>query len=282
MDKSFEIIVDSTVCLPDHLKTSYNIYTIPQTLVIDDNSLLDNIDIKKDRFYTFLSNGNYLPKTSQATPNQFIEMIQHLGRNTRNFIIVVLSSELSGTYNSAVLAKKNLPEFNIKIIDSGTIASATGLCVLGIARARESGISFDETSFIGHDLANKVNFIFTLDNTKYLIHGGRLGQYSSNLPSLVSTKYIFSIVNGKIIPIDRSRTRKKADELMVKHFLGSMGTNKKANIAISHVDATLRVKKLIEMLRSLSNQHNIIESECSPVIAAHSGLGAIGMAWNID
>ena len=139
------IVVDSTAQIPVELAKQYGIHVIPQTLVWGTETFQDDGDITPTECYNRLRNDPVFPTTTQASPREFQELLTSVGSDAdEGVLVVVLSGELSGTLNSATQARALLPDMKIEIVDTRTIAMASGYVALAAARAAEQGKSLAE------------------------------------------------------------------------------------------------------------------------------------------
>ena len=277
---AFSILTDSTATLSKNAMDELKIRVIPQRLILGETVYSDQIDTTAS-LNDLLLNYQGMPKTSQASPGEFETKFLALSKESQNILVVLLSSELSGTFNSAVLAKSNLPQLNIHIVDTRNISIAVGMAAIYAARARKSGKSFQETISVLDSYINSLRFIFAIEESKYILSGGRLGRFTQQIgQDLLKFRYLFSLVEGKIVPIEKLRTRKQSDQALVQEVLRSI-TNKEARIEIgvSHSAAPDRASGIARLLSATLSEAEVSVCENSPVLMAHSGPGAIGIGW---
>src|SRR3990172_4334223 len=139
------IVTDSTTYFPKEYIEQYNLSIAPQVLIWDNKTYRDGIDIQPEEFYRKLKTATVMPTTSQATVQAFNEIYEDLvGKGYDEILTITLSSDLSGTMDSATQARQNYPGASIEIVDSRTTAMALWFQVLSVARAAKEGASLAE------------------------------------------------------------------------------------------------------------------------------------------
>jgi len=277
------IVVDSTAQIPVELAQEYGIHVIPQTLVWGTETFKDDVDITPTEFYDRLRDDPSFPTTAQASELEFQELLTSVGADAEEGVLVmVLSGELSGTLNSATQARKLLPEMQIEIVDTRTMAMAMGYVVLAAARAAEKGKSLAECAQLARDMLDKVGVLITVDTLDYLHRGGRIGGASKVLGNTLKLKPVLTVKDGVVAEAGKVRTRTKA----IKHVVDSVcaAVEGKHNIRLAALHAAAPDDAAV-MLKMASERVNPVEkhlAELSPVVGAHVGPGTVGLVWCTD
>jgi DegV family protein with EDD domain len=277
------IVVDSTAQIPVELAEEYGIHVIPQTLVWGTETFKDDVDITPTEFYDRLRDDPVFPTTSQANEREFQELLTSVGADAEEGVLVmVLSGELSGTLNSATQARKLLPEMQIEIVDTRTMAMAMGYVVLAAARAAEKGKSLAECAQLARGMLDKVGILITVDTLEYLHRGGRIGGASKLLGNALNIKAVLTVKDGVVAEAGKVRTRKKA----IRHVVDavSAAVEGKQNIRLAALHAAAPDDAAV-MLKMASERVNPVEkhlAELSPVVGAHVGPGTVGLVWCTD
>ena len=277
------IVVDSTAQIPVELAEEYGIHVIPQTLVWGTETFKDDVDITPTEFYDRLRDDPVFPTTSQANEREFQELLTSVGADAEEGVLVmVLSGELSGTLNSATQARKLLPEMQIEIVDTRTMAMAMGYVVLAAARAAEKGKSLAECAQLARGMLDKVGILMTVDTLEYLHRGGRIGGASKLLGNALNIKAVLTVKDGVVAEAGKVRTRKKA----IRHVVDavSAAVEGKQNIRLAALHAAAPDDAAV-MLKMASERVNPVEkhlAELSPVVGAHVGPGTVGLVWCTD
>ncbi|MBS4193635.1 DegV family protein [Lederbergia citri] len=277
---SIKLFADSASDLPLSFFQENNVQLIPLQVHIVDDEYKDLLTIQPKKVYEEIRAGK-MPKTSQASPQQFEELFTDLAKSGDSGLYIAFSSELSGTYQTAVMIREQVleeyPDLDLTIIDSKCASLGYGLTVLSAAEQIKKGVSKE-------DLVQNITFqcqhmehLFTVEDLDFLARGGRLSKASAFLGGLLNIKPLLHVEEGKLVPIEKIRGKKK----LIKRILDVIEDRgvdlSNQTIGISHGDdeeTALEVKKMIEERFGTKNFYiNIIGS----VIAAHAGPGTLAI-----
>lgn len=276
------IVTDSSPYIPENIILENNIHVVPLTVIWGDEDFYDGVDITPVEFYQRLDNAKVMPSTSQPSVADFEVLFRSLHEEGYDILSILISEDLSGTVSSATQAKKMLPEANIEIINSKTLAMALGFLVLSAARAANQGASLSECKRLVENNLDKVGVIFVLDTLEFLHRGGRIGGAKRFMGTLLNVKPVLAIQDGLIVPVDSVRTQKKALERIVDLIEERTSGQKNIRLATLHADnpdtAQFIMDKALERIPSVEQ----VFSEVSPVIGTHAGPGAVGLAYLYD
>ena len=270
------VVMDGTANLSREILAKYDIATIPLNLIWGGESYRDGVDITTDEFYERLAHSSELPTTSQPSIGDFHEFYAKVAETAESIVCVTLSSELSGTYASAVGAAGLMENCPIEVVDSRTVSVGHGFIALAAAHAAQAGADFQDVAQAASVLVPAVDVYFAVDTLEYLHRGGRIGGASWLIGSALSIKPVLQIDDGKIDSMARVRTKKKALNYLVDLAVEKYGG--KENIHLAVVDAVARdeARLLGEELQKRLNPVELIYGELSPVIGAHAGPGTVG------
>jgi DegV family protein with EDD domain len=273
------IITDSTVNLPQVYLDQYGISVMPQTLIWDNKTYRDLIDIQPREFYERLANSKTIPTTSQASPKDFKESYrQHLDQGSE-ILAILLSAKLSGTIQSAEQAKLEFPGAPIEIIDSDATSLALGWQVLATARAAAAGASYQECMAVAHQAKQNSGVYFVVDTLEFLHRGGRIGGGARFLGTALNLKPILELRGGRIEPIERVRTQKKAFLRLLELVAERLSGRQQIRLGILDANNPEAAQYLREQIEQIFHPEEIIQNPVSPVIGAHAGPGTIGIAF---
>ena len=277
------IVVDSTAQIPAELVQQYGIHVIPQTLVWGTETFHDDVDITPTEFYDRLRDDPVFPTTSQATPEEFQELLTSVGAGAEEGVLVmVLSGELSGTLNSATQARALLPETKIEIVDTRTMAMAMGYVALAAARVAEQGKSLTECAQVARDTMDKVGVFMTVDTLDYLHRGGRIGGASKLLGNTLKLKPVLTVKDGVVAEAGKVRTRSKAIRHVVDSVSAAVEGKENIRLAALHAAAPDDAASLLQTASERMNPVETHLAELSPVVGAHVGPGTVGLVWCTD
>lgn len=270
------VITDSTADLPESILEEYKIEMVPLKVHFGEEQLLDWVDLKPDNFYDKLQKSNILPRTSQPSPAEFVEKYKQQDNNDVIFSIHI-SSQLSGTYQSAMMAKDMLPDMDIVVVDTKLGSVSHGMVVLEVARAVKEGKSKEEIlSLIDYLLAN-IKMFFMVDTLEYLQKNGRIGKAQALLGGLLKMKPILTLVDGTVTPKDKVRGHQKALDRLVGLCLEEYGSDKPVQVAILHGNVLEEALKVKDKVEKTFNNDEIIITVLGAVIGSHIGPGAVGI-----
>jgi len=276
------IVTDSTAYIPKDLVDQYQITVVAQVLIWGDETLRDDIDIHPTEFYTRLTKADVMPTTSQATPAEFKEIYEKLHGEGKAILAILISDLLSKTVNSADLARQMVPDAKVVIINSTTTAMELGFHVLAAARAAAKGGSIDECAAVAREAQSKSGVIFAVDTLEFLHRGGRIGGASRFLGTALQLKPLLELIDGRIEPLERVRTKKKSHDRLRELIVERVKGKGNIRLATLHANAAQDAKALLERIGNEVEAVEIVHSEVSPVIGSHVGPGTIGIAYMTD
>lgn len=279
MSKKTAIVTDSTAYIPKQLLDQYEIHVAPQVLIWGEETFKDGVDIQPTEFYSRLKNAKVMPSTSQVTPTGFQRIFSELIEKDYDIVAILIAATLSGTISSAIQAKGMLPDANIEIVDSQTTAMAMGFQVLEAAKAAQSGASMAECVSVAKHAQQHTGVVFAVDTLEFLHRGGRIGGANRFLGTALNIKPILEVVNGRIEPIERVRTRKKSLTRLVELIEERIAGRTPISLATLHANAAEEAQDLLNEASERLQPHVKIFSEVSPVIGTHAGPGTLGLAF---
>ncbi|UNC92767.1 DegV family protein [Candidatus Contubernalis alkaliaceticus] len=271
------VITDSTADLPESILEEYKIEVIPLKVHFGEEQFLDWVDLRPENFYDKLQKSDILPKTSQPSPAEFVE--KYKGQNSSNTIFSIhISSQLSGTYQSAMMAKDMLPEMDIVVVDTKLASIPHGLVVFEVARAVKEGKSKEDILALIDYLLSNVRLFFMVDTLEYLQKNGRIGKAQALLGGLLKMKPILTLVDGVVTPKDKVRGHQKALNRLIGLCLEEFSSEKPVQVAILHGNVLEEALKVKAMVEETFNNDEIIITNLGAVIGTHVGPGAVGIA----
>lgn len=276
------VVTDSTANILPEMVRGLPILTIPLQVIFGEESFLDGVTITPDEFYLKLKTCKDLPTTSQPTPAAFIKIYRQLLAEGYDILSIHLSAQLSGTLDSALQAKQSLPEAHIEVVDSKLTAMALGFQVLAAARAAVEGASLMECKSLAEKAREHGGAMFVVDTLEYLHRGGRIGGAAAFLGNTFNLKPILDLRDGRIEAVGKVRTKNKAVDFLVEHFVKRVDRHAPIHLAALHAQAPQEAAELLELVRSrfpVSDVSDCLISEISPVLGTHVGPGTVGLAY---
>jgi DegV family protein with EDD domain len=270
-----KIVTDSTSDITSELAQELGITVVPLTVFFGHESFLDRVEISTNDFYKRLANESVFPTTTQPAPGAFVDVYNKLAEETDEILAIVISSKLSGTYQSATNAKSMIKNrCRIEVIDSQNVAMGFGLLVIAAAQSAQAGASLKEVMDLVNKSISRSHIIIYFETLKYLAKGGRIGKAQGLLGSMLSIKPILTMKGGEIAPMTRVRSKAAGMEYIRNFVVGFSGIEK---LAVEHCTTPDDAEKIAEMLSSSVTKENIYGSTVSPVLGAYAGPGALAI-----
>lgn len=267
------IVTDSSVDMPAEMARDLDITVVPLSITFGDKSLLDGVDIDAETFYRTLQAASAHPRTAAPAPGLFEEVYRRLAGEGHDIVTITLSAELSGTYNSAVLAARNVPEAHVTLVDSRAISMGMGSLVVHAARLAREGKTAAEIEAAVRSLLPRLELLLMADTLTYLQRGGRLGRASSLVGTMLNIKPIISLRDGQVTPIQRVRTRGKALQEMARTANAAAPFEQ---VYIMHTAAPETAAQFAAMVRPVYDG-TIPILPLGPVVGVHLGPGSVGI-----
>ncbi len=276
------LVTDSTAYIPQEFCDRYNITMLPLMLLWDGETLRDGVDIQPDDFYRRLSTSKTLPTSSQVTVGDFKKTFERLLDDGYEVLAILISSGLSGTVGSAETARAEFPpDAPIEIVDSLTTAMEMGFHVLKAARLIEQGASLAEAKAAAEEARQYSGVILSPKTLEYLHRGGRIGGASRFLGTALKIKPILHVEEGRVEPLERVRTRKRAIRRMVDIVVERVG-DRPVRIAPQHANAPDEAEELLRQAKEKLNVVEVVPAAVSPVIGTHVGPGTLAISYMIE
>ncbi len=274
------LITDSTADLPASMVEQYNIRVLPLTVRFGDQQYKDKEELGSQEFYEKLSQAEELPTTSQIPPETFIQAFQEEIDKGNQIIGIFISSQASGTFQSANIAKAEFPDANIILIDSMMLCMGMGLLVITVARMLQEGKTIEEILAKVEQLKGKIEHLFCVDTLKYLRKGGRIKASTAILGEVLNIKPILNVEDGITQTIGKVRGSKKIIPYYVNHIKQTIDIENTKFMSVCHAVQPELAEKMIQKIREEINfQGEIIESEVGAVIGTHSGPGVLAVFY---
>lgn len=273
-----QIIIDSTVDLPDDARGAYRV--VPLTVHFGDEAFVDGVTIDRERFYERLVESDILPTTSQATPASFDEVFCEVARAGDSAVVLTISSKLSGTYQSACIAADGYE--NIYVVDSQTVAIGSGILAEYALQCARSGMDAAQIVRRLEKKRQDVCLLALLDTLEYLKRGGRISRTVAFAGGLLSIKPVVTVQDGEILVVGKARGSKQGNNLLMEkvHTCGGIDFDLPILLGYSGLsDVCLR--KYVEDSRSLWQGHaeTLASTRICSVVGTHTGPGVVAVAF---
>ncbi|MEE9284702.1 MAG: DegV family protein [Dehalococcoidia bacterium] len=276
---ALRIVTDSSCDLPAAVIRSLDITIVPCYIHFGDELLRDGVDIQPSKFYQRLGSGGVHPTTSQPSVGDFLQVYQDLTAEGDEVLSVHISSKLSGTYNSAVQARKELPERpRIEVVDSLQVSLGLGIAAKAVAElARADGSMEQARAFLERELPRIVCYV-SVDTLGYLVRGGRASRIQGFLGSLLNIKPIIVVRDGETHPVDRVRSRKR---LLARFQQIILSCSPVRTLGFLHSACPDEAQLLADRSSADFPDAEVLISEFTPVLGVHLGPRALGISiWS--
>jgi DegV family protein with EDD domain len=268
-----KIVTDSGADLPDQLAKELGITVVPLYIRFGEEVYRDRVSISEDEFYERLTHDPVHPSTTQPGPQDFLEAYQKLSADADGIVSIHISGKLSGTCNSALMAKGMLEgECPVEVVDSETLSMSVGLIVIAAAEMAKAGESLDKIVEWVKQAIPKTYLFFLLDTLEYLRRGGRIGKAKALMGSILSVKPMLTIKDGELVPAGQARTRAKGIDKLFD-FVENAGNIQ--DLAVVYNTTPDEAQALAERLGSVFAKEKIRMSRVGPGLGVHGGPGAM-------
>lgn len=276
---------DATFDLPMELVTQYDIAVVPMAFNLDGEEILhypDERNMSNEAFYQALKDGK-MSTTSQINPMTYVEFFTPYLEKGEDILYVAFTSGLSGTYQSALLAKdmllEDFPERTIEVVDSLCASAGQGYLLYLVGRKKEEGMELLELAKWTESIRGRVAHFFTVDDLFHLNKGGRLSTAEAIMGTALKIKPIISVdKEGKLYVENKVRGNKKAQEYMISK-VNETWDDSEPTIFIGHGDAKERAEELRDKILEKTNVKDIVITKIGPIIGTHTGPGMLAVLF---
>jgi len=273
------VVTDSACDLPDAILEELDIHFVPLRVHFGMENSLDRVTIKTSEFYARFAVEKEYPKTSQPPSADFRQLYESLAEHHGSIVSIHLSGALSGTFQAAVKASRGIPDTEILEVDSKSASVAEGLVVRATAEAVKAGASAAEAARIARDAASRVKIYVAVPTIEHLVRGGRVSAGKGKLARALNLLPVLTIgPDGKAASAGMSFGYRAAVRKMMKRVFAAAGAGSGQRFGVVHGDALDRAEAVAREIRERFPSSDVIILECSPVLGAHGGPGAIGVA----
>lgn len=280
MNMTFKILADSASDLPLSYYEKHEVTLLPLKVNLDGIEYEDLKTIEPTTVYNAIRSGQ-VPKTSQVSPALFKDVFTALAQNNEKAVYVAFSSQLSGTYQTAVMiseqVKEEYPNFDFTIIDSKCASLGAGLVVQEAVKLRDQGKDVSEIIPRLKFLCEHMEHLFTVEDLEYLAKGGRVSKASAFLGGLLNIKPLLHVEDGKLVPLEKIRGKKKLLRRMME-LIEERGEKLDQQVfAISHADDEATALEVKEMIVEKFHPQDVFISSIGASVGSHTGAGTIAI-----
>ncbi len=268
-----KIVTDSSADLPEELAKELGVAVVPLYVRFGEEVYRDRVSISADEFYERLTHDPVHPSTTQPGPQDFLEVYRKLSADADGIVSIHISTKLSGTCNSALMARDMLEgECPVEVIDSETLTMGLGLIVIAAAEMAKAGESMDKIVAEVKKAIPQIHLLALFDSLKYLLLGGRIGKAKALLGSILNVKPIISLKDGEVVPAGQARNRAKGMDKLFDFAENAAGIQ---DLAVVYNTMPEEAQTLAERLGSVFAKEKIRMSRVGPVLGVHMGPGML-------
>ncbi|MDF2801398.1 MAG: degV family protein [Anaerocolumna sp.] len=276
---SIKIITDSTSDISQKEAKELNITVLPLHVIFADGEYTDGIDLMPEEFYEKLVKSQNLPSTSQLTPEQYLPYFEDAKSNHDTLIVLTVSSKLSGTYQSAVIAKDMVEYDNIYIIDSLNVT--LGLQILIRKTVDLLNLGYDVTKMVTEieKAKHNIKLFAVLESLEYLKKGGRLSGVGAFAGTILNIKPIIEIKDGEVSVAGKARGMSSGYQKLLQLIEQSGGINYNSHYCIGYSAYRDNTDDFLKISNKNLELNSRYISPIGTVVGTHAGPGVCGIAF---
>ncbi|MGX8700770.1 DegV family protein [Caproiciproducens sp.] len=275
---AIKIITDSTSDISLDRQAELGIEIVSLSVHFGDREYVDGVDLTKPQFFQMLHDSAELPTTAQVNPERFEKIFEKYVKSGDEVVGIFISGKLSGTYQSAVIAKQTLGAENIHLIDSLTVSFGLALLVYEMIKLRDAGKSAEEICSAVEELKKKQRFYAIIDTLKYLKMGGRLSASSAFIGSMLHIKPIVFLENGEVSAFDKKKGHKAA-ALRIAEMMEKEKPDPAYRIFFGDTDSPQFLNLLKDAAGSVADISDSETIALGSVVGTHGGPGCVGVSY---
>lgn len=278
---SVQIVIDSACDLPKSTADTLGLHYMPMRTIFGDQEYLDGISLTGEQFYEKLIETDEVPKTSQVPPSDFEAAFEKIIAAGDTALCITISSKLSGTYQSAMIAAERFGD-KVIVVDSLNVTVGEQLLVLRAMQLQKQGWSAWEMAEILNHEKKRIRLIALLDTLEYLKKGGRISSTVAFAGTLLSIKPVIALVDGEIELLGKARGSKNGNNKLMELVESSRGIDFERPFSLAYSGLSDHLLR-----KYITDSHALYEGKTDhlPVcrigstIGTHAGPGAIGVAF---
>lgn len=281
MKTNMRVIIEGSTDFPKELLDKMGVKVVGINIAFGDENYIGGVDISEETFYEKMRGCKELPKTSSPSPEKFIEMFDC---EEEEILIITLTSKLSSTYSSAVLAKNIYLEHNpgankrIAVVDSLSGSIGVGLMVYKANKLIQEGKSLKEVAEYLENIKTDLAFYGVLNTLDNAIKGGRVNPIAGKLINALNFKVIIEISEGVVKPIDKARGESNSVKKLLEIVKNNVNDTRNKTLVIGHSNCEEKAYKIAKQIEENYEYKDIIISSIGPVMGTYTSEGAILIA----
>lgn len=277
-----KIVADTLSCITVEEARILDVPLLPQIIIFGEESFRDDTEIDTETFLAKLKKSKDLPKTAAPAPALYHPIFKQIIDAGDSPMVICPTAELSGTYRSAMVAAKEFPDADIRIIDTRTLGAGLGMIVRRAIEWANQGLSVDEIEQNVIEMASRERLYFMVATLEYLHKGGRLGNAQTIVGSVLQVKPILQLKDGIIENSSSQRTRKRALSYLISLVSNECPHDSRSYLSVMHGAAPVDAAEMLAELRSITGISSIPLYDLPAAILVHGGPGAFGVSYFVE
>jgi DegV family protein with EDD domain len=278
-----KVVTDSGIDLffsPERL-AELNIHVVPLVVTVNGHSYREDVDIRSDEFYRLLAATDSLPTTSQPSVGAFAEIYRQLAASDPDILSIHMASGLSGTLNAAQAAADLVPEARVNFVDTKTLSAAAGWQVEAAARAIKASWPMRQILALLERISTASDSVYTLQELRYLIHGGRISHMKGLIASVLNLKPLIGVekANGTYVQLGQERSFKRAIRGLVDRIADRYAPGSALRAQVLHAQNPQGAAMLHDLVDQRFDCTWLPVGPLSLVLGAHTGPSMVGVAY---
>lgn len=272
------VVMDSAGNVPPELARALGVVVVPMYLRFGDAVYRDGVDLTPTDFYRRLLRDREPATTSTPSPGDYGEAFGRTGQ--RDIVCVTVAAGLSSSHQQATAAAGGF-EGRVEVVDSGNASMGEGFVAVEAARLARAGAGLEQVAARAREVAARAGLVATVDTFEFLQKSGRVTKLQAYAATMLDIKPVFRFRGGEIVPVARSRTRRRSLARVVDDTLAEIGP-RPAHLAVFHAAAPDEADDVAERIAAAATVLERFVVEVTPVIGAHTGPGLVGTAFFAD
>ncbi len=274
-----QIITDSTSDLTEQEQRELNVHMLHMRVIFEDGVYTDGVDITKEQFYEKQAQAKILPKTTQVNPQEYCDTFEPLLENGDEVVAILMSSRLSGTFQSAQIAKDMAKGGErLYLVDSLNVTIGEGLLVREAVRMRDTGATGAQIAAALEELRHRVRFVAFIGTLKYLKMGGRISTSTAVLGTMLGISPVVAIVEGEVKSVGQVRGKQKILSYTLD-FFREYPVDSRHCVMFGHSRCLETMEAYRDKCVQALGIRDYAWDELGAVIGTHSGPGCYGVAY---
>ncbi len=276
---SVTIVTDSTCDLSPQMLNEFGIKMVPLKVYFGEDVYKDWVELDPVSFYQKLTQATELPRTSQPSPEEFANVFKQELENGNEIVSIHLSSKLSGTFNSACLARDMLDSSKIFVVDGKTASIGTGILAILAKRLADEGKSAKEIAEKITKKTDTIRHLFAVETLEYLKKGGRISPAKATIGNILNIKPILHLVDGVVEPFDKVRGMKRALPRIIEEVKKKGLDLKNQLCGLSYAGPLDEASEYANMLKQELSPGELIVTQIGSVIGTYVGPGTVAFIF---